>query len=109
MTGSILLKLLDAPDFPDALCTSVNPELMTPDARAHMTFGKSVCCKCSHKKECLETGVRNREVGIWGGTDDDEREAMRNAMARLGMSVPKRPRALKHVVGRPKNRKKVSA
>lgn len=109
MTALLDLLALASPDFPDALCKSVSPELMTPDTREQMNFGKSICCKCSHKKECLERGVANREVGIWGGTDDDEREAMRKAMARLGATFPKKPRALKHVVGHSQNRKKVLA
>lgn len=107
---STLLELLAlvTPDFPNALCKSVNPELMTPDTRVEMNFGKSVCCKCDHKKECLDVALKNREVGIWGGTDDDEREEMRRAQKRLGIDLPKRKRATK-LVGTRIRIRKVSA
>lgn len=106
---STILELLRIPNFPNANCTDVNPELMTPDTRAEMNFAKSICCKCEHKSECLEYALVNREVGVWGGTDDDEREAMLDARTRLGKSTPKPKRNYKHIVGRPKNRSKVSA
>ncbi len=70
--------------FPNALCRSVNPELMTPASTESDAFAKSVCCKCEHKRECLDFALRNREFGIWGGTDDRQREAMLSANARLG-------------------------
>ena len=37
----------------------------------------ALCGGCPVRVECLDHAVTHRETGIWGGTTDDEREAMR--------------------------------
>jgi WhiB family redox-sensing transcriptional regulator len=38
---------------------------------------KRFCRKCSLISKCLDWAIANREVGIWGGTNDDDRRALR--------------------------------
>lgn len=74
---------LQIPDFPNALCRGVNPELMTHKNQTRMAAGKQICCGCEHIKECAGWAIENHERGIWGGLDDRERSAMRRATKRL--------------------------
>lgn len=65
-------------------CSGEDPTLFVgPDGeeRAEREFreeeAKRLCRQCSLISECLSWAISNREVGIWGGTNDDERRALR--------------------------------
>lgn len=65
-------------------CSGEDPTLFVgPDGeeRADREFreeeAKSICRQCSLISVCLDWAVANREIGIWGGTNDDERKAFR--------------------------------
>ena len=100
-----LVEYLHIPDFPNAICATFNPELMTSDSKAEINFAKSICCKCTHKFECLEYAITGDEVGIWGGCDEEERAAMKSARIRLGAQIPKRMRAKRIDAGLPRGSK----
>jgi WhiB family redox-sensing transcriptional regulator len=38
-----------------------------------MWVAKRICVDCPVKRECLEWAIKNKEFGIWGGTDDSDR------------------------------------
>jgi WhiB family redox-sensing transcriptional regulator len=42
----------------------------------HVAAAKKVCNKCPVKAECLEAGL-GEKYGVWGGTTDHERRAIR--------------------------------
>jgi len=65
-------------------CSGEDPTLFVgPDGeeRADREFreekAKRFCRQCSLISECLDWAIANREVGIWGGTNDDDRRALR--------------------------------
>lgn len=44
---------------------------------------KAVCAGCPVRDECLSWGLAHDELGVWGGTTDDDRQAMRRAARRI--------------------------
>ena len=38
---------------------------------------KAICSNCGVKDECLDQALKKHEFGIWGGTTEDERRALR--------------------------------
>lgn len=42
---------------------------------------RAVCARCLVMAECLTFAIDNREQGVWGGTDEAERRAMRKRAA----------------------------
>lgn len=67
-------------------CQSHDPELFfAPDRRnssamvLQLLRAKDVCRPCQVWRPCLAAALRGREVGVWGGTDDDERAALLRA------------------------------
>lgn len=76
------------PEFPNALCKSVESELffpgIVPQARTtkmlYMDKIKQaidICMECSHQEECLNYALKAEPFGIWGGTTEMEREYIR--------------------------------
>ena len=84
-------RSIDIPRFVldgDPACASVDPELFFPQeiediggrlsARyTNPTAAKSICDSCPLKNPCLIYALENREVGIWGGTTESQRESLR--------------------------------
>lgn len=65
-------------------CSGEDPTLFVgPDGeeRAEREFreeeAKRFCRSCALISECLDWAISNREIGIWGGTNDDDRKALR--------------------------------
>lgn len=81
------------PDFHSkgpAVCTQIDSELYFPEnsnvSRSDTTQAvKALCFECPYRAECLEWALVNRESGIWGGTNDAERTAMRGGLRRRGL------------------------
>jgi WhiB family redox-sensing transcriptional regulator len=40
-------------------------------------FVKSICAECPLKIECLQFAIKTSQHGIWGGTTEGERRALR--------------------------------
>lgn len=64
-----------------ALCAEVGPDAFFPDDGAPAWLAKQVCAGCEFwvRAECLGHALRRPEWGIWGGTDEQERDALRSA------------------------------
>ena len=71
-----------------AACLTEDPELFFPvgntgPALAQVEEAKKVCMRCEVRQECLDWALQaNQDHGVWGGTSEDERRAMRRQNAR---------------------------
>jgi WhiB family redox-sensing transcriptional regulator len=71
-----------------ASCRSVDPDLFFPVGTTGMALdqiaaAKEVCMTCPVKQPCLEFAlVSNQDSGVWGGTSEDERRALRRQWLR---------------------------
>jgi WhiB family redox-sensing transcriptional regulator len=67
-------------------CQGEDPELFFPIAasgpgRAQVIAAKAVCFRCAVRAACLSYALLTGQVGIWGGTTQEERYAMRRSSA----------------------------
>lgn len=72
------------PDWPDAVCRTVDPELFfpEPDGQAAITAAKMLCAQCPYASQCAEYAIANHfEDGIWGGLTPKERRSRRDDTA----------------------------
>jgi WhiB family transcriptional regulator, redox-sensing transcriptional regulator len=64
-------------------CRDTDPDLFFPvgttgPAIEQIEAAKSVCRQCEVQRECLEYALAtNQDSGIWGGTSEEERRALR--------------------------------
>ena len=76
----------------EAECLRIDPELFFPvgtsgPALVQAQEAKSVCRRCPVLVECLQWALDSgEETGIWGGTDEHER----NLIRRRGSRAPQR-------------------
>jgi WhiB family redox-sensing transcriptional regulator len=69
----------------EAACRDTNPELFFPvgttgAALIQIDQAKAVCDICPAKAPCLQFALAtNQDSGIWGGTSEEERRALRRA------------------------------
>ena len=74
-------------------CRPEDPELFFPIAaagpgQAQLDQAKAVCARCQVRAECLEFAVETvQDHGVWGGTSEQERSALRRARARRSRSA----------------------
>jgi WhiB family transcriptional regulator, redox-sensing transcriptional regulator len=67
----------------DAECKSTSPHLFFPERGESTKEAKAICGRCPVKAQCLEFAIENFErFGIWGGTSELERRAIRRNRAR---------------------------
>jgi WhiB family transcriptional regulator, redox-sensing transcriptional regulator len=75
----------DAPDWEDAACSTVDPELFF-DSHYHAVHrAKKVCDICPLKKACAEYALKHPEMaeyGVWGGMSENERRSLRKPIVR---------------------------
>lgn len=69
------------------ICRDEDPELFFPigntgPALSQIEEAKAVCRVCPLLEPCLEEALGSGAQGIWGGTSDDERRAMKRRAAR---------------------------
>lgn len=68
------------PNFPNAVCADVDPEVFFPDERSRdsesgIRLAQEFCFSCVHRMECLEWAIKEDiEYGIWGGLTTNERK-----------------------------------
>ena len=71
-----------------ALCRDEDPELFFPigstgPAATQVDQAKIVCQRCAVVEDCLTWALETaQENGVWGGTSEDERRALRRRGAR---------------------------
>jgi WhiB family redox-sensing transcriptional regulator len=71
-----------------ARCTTEDPELFFPigtagPAAVQIERARSVCMQCPVRVECLEWAIATaQDAGVWGGTSEEERRALRRARKR---------------------------
>lgn len=73
----------------DAECRSENRELFfAPDGEQRAARdgrerrAKAICARCPVRHKCLDAAIERREVGVWGGLNDDERQSERRRRMR---------------------------
>ncbi|MFZ4515571.1 MAG: WhiB family transcriptional regulator [Acidimicrobiia bacterium] len=78
----------DAENWRDrALCRDSNAELFFPigstgQALDMIEAAREICNECTAKAQCLEFALQtNQEAGIWGGSTEEERRAIRKMWA----------------------------
>ncbi|WP_324787192.1 WhiB family transcriptional regulator [Streptomyces sp. H51] len=70
-----------------AACRDQDPELFFPigssgPALLQTQQAKAVCTGCPVQEQCLEWALENGDVlGVWGGTNETERRALRRRRA----------------------------
>lgn len=68
-----------------AACRDTDPDLFFPigttgQAVDQIEAARAVCMSCDVRERCLEFAlVTNQESGVWGGTSEEERHALRKA------------------------------
>ncbi|MFJ2605630.1 WhiB family transcriptional regulator [Streptomyces sp. NPDC091279] len=72
----------------DAACRGEDPELFFPigtsgPALLQAEQAKAVCTGCPVQQQCLRWALEAGDcLGVWGGTDEDERRALRTRQRR---------------------------
>jgi WhiB family transcriptional regulator, redox-sensing transcriptional regulator len=68
-----------------AKCKDEDPELFFPigttgPAAEQIERARAVCMQCPVREPCLEWALATgQDAGVWGGTSEDERRAMRRS------------------------------
>jgi WhiB family redox-sensing transcriptional regulator len=86
--------------MPRGACQGEDPELFFPiaatgPALAQVIAAKAVCFRCAVRAACLSYALATGQAGIWGGTSQEERHAMRRSSslpAREHSASPRAPR-----------------
>jgi len=76
---------MEYPDYKSqgpAPCTAIDPEDFFPDleepgALTRANEAKKACADCPYLKACFEWAMENNEVGIWGGSSENDRRKER--------------------------------
>jgi len=85
--SSLLLGSADYTWRTDAICRDTDPDLFFPVgttgyAVLQIDRAKQVCGECPVSAECLQYALdTNQDSGIWGGTSEEERRAIRRRLA----------------------------
>ena len=73
-----LTTIATRPDFSQAACAGVDPDLFFPGRGESVKEAKAVCEGCACRAECLQYALDNHEnVGVWGMTSERERRTIR--------------------------------
>jgi WhiB family redox-sensing transcriptional regulator len=87
LASSLALANADYDWRRDAICRDTDPDLFFPvgttgNALVQIERAKQVCDECAVRVECLEFALEtNQDAGIWGGTSEEERRAIRRRLA----------------------------
>jgi WhiB family redox-sensing transcriptional regulator len=82
--------------MPWGACQGEDPELFFPiaaagPALAQVFAAKAVCFRCAVRAACLSYALATGQAGIWGGTTQEERHAMRRPLSISARQHPARP------------------
>lgn len=68
------------------VCAQTDPEAFFPElgrgATPEAKIAKIICGECPVKDPCLEFALEHGDIGIWGGTTNDDRRRIRRERAR---------------------------
>ena len=81
---------IDLSDFDwhdEAACRRVDPELFFPGKGRHASEAKATCARCPVRLECLNQAIETDARGIWGGTSEEERRALKRRDRRFARSA----------------------
>ena len=68
----------------EALCSGAMTDLFFPEQFEIADPAiKRLCGRCPVREACLQYALDNDEVGIWGGTDDRQRDAIQRQKHRV--------------------------
>jgi len=87
LASSLALGSADYTWRTNAICRDTDPELFFPvgttgQALLQLSKAKDTCNQCTVKDECLQFAIdTNQDSGVWGGTSEDERRAIRRQIA----------------------------
>ena len=76
-----------------ALCRDEDPELFFPigttgPAATQVEEAKQVCRRCTVVDDCLSWSLETgQDAGVWGGTSEDERRALKRRGVRARLST----------------------
>jgi len=79
-----------------AACRRHDPDLFFPigtagPAQVQIARAKQVCATCPVRIQCLDWALASaQETGVWGGTSEDERRALRRRQLRQANACPAR-------------------
>ncbi len=66
-----------------ANCRGSDPDLFFPEVGVSAEPARAICQDCEVRQNCLVFAIENGEkIGIWGGTNDKERRAIRRKWLR---------------------------
>jgi WhiB family transcriptional regulator, redox-sensing transcriptional regulator len=72
----------------NAACVGLDPERFFPlgttgRALDQIARAKAICQRCEVRAQCLHWALEtNQDAGVWGGTSEEERRALRRALQR---------------------------
>lgn len=87
LASSLALGAADYSWRRHAVCRDTDPELFFPvgstgQALLQLSKAKETCNQCTVKIECLQFAIdTNQDSGVWGGTSEEERRALRRQIA----------------------------
>lgn len=87
-------ELILGPNFPYARCAETDPDgVFYPSGegtRSNVERARQICATCPHIFDCLDYALAEPagEYGVWGGTTEKERVALRRE---LGVRLRRRP------------------
>jgi WhiB family redox-sensing transcriptional regulator len=72
----------------DALCAQTDPDAFFPERGESPRPAKAVCLTCPVCEDCLAYALEHGErFGVWGGTSERERRALRRADVVWGVAA----------------------
>jgi WhiB family redox-sensing transcriptional regulator len=81
-------------DWELAACRDHDPELFFPvtshgPGLEQLAAAKAVCAGCPIQNACLRWALETgQEAGVWGGTGEDDRRALRRTRSMDGSGIP---------------------
>ena len=78
MTATATRRAPDLSWLDAGLCAQTDPEAFFPDKSGTNTDAKRTCAACDVTAACLAYALADPSIeGVWGGTSQRERQAMR--------------------------------
>lgn len=69
------------------LCAQADPEMWFADDLESMEKAIAICNQCPLREPCLEYAIEHQVQGIWGGTVEVVRKAIRKKRGIVGIQV----------------------